>query len=48
MPSTTEQDGMSSFLVNIRLTGHYKNIVDERQFLTSTSNVYCLYFRLDR
>jgi hypothetical protein len=23
MSSTTEQDGMSSFLVNIRLIGHY-------------------------
>ena len=24
------------------------NIVDESQFLTSTSNVHCMYFRLDR
>ena len=25
-----------------------QNIADESQFLTSTSNVYCLYFSLDK
>jgi predicted DNA-binding helix-hairpin-helix protein len=25
-----------------------QNIADESQFLTSTSNMYCFYFRLDR
>ena len=29
MPSTAEQDGMSSFLVNIRLTGHYIEVFEK-------------------
>jgi hypothetical protein len=32
----------------IAMSEYGQNIADESQFLTSTSNVYRLYFRLDR
>jgi hypothetical protein len=43
---------VNGFTINIKyrdniLSEYGQNIADESQFLTSKSNVYCLYFRLD-
>ena len=44
-----EPQSMDSPEISRQYMSEYgQNIADESQFLTSTSNVYCFYFRLDR